>query len=143
MNKVIRTLLVAHDREDARFLERAHHDHPMPYGTPVEDQVSTTGIREQRRSVERRSLRDLGLLDPDLPISFRQLTLQRTKEHGQWKMIPVVALTTSNSQRSIQAGSARRVDCSNNGPLEFDVFHEMAKQVRTIRLTPLRLTHWS
>lgn len=82
---------------------------------------------------------DLILLDLNLPKVTGREVLERVKTHPKWKVIPVVVLTTSESEVDILESYALHVNCYIAKPLAFESFMEVIKQIEDFWLTIVRL----
>ena len=84
-------------------------------------------------------LPDLILLDLNLPKLNGREVLERIKTHEEWKVIPVVVLTTSSSEKDIVESYALHVNCYITKPLGFESFMEVVKHIEDFWLTIVRL----
>lgn len=82
---------------------------------------------------------DLILLDLNLPRVNGREVLDHIKHHPTWKMIPVIILTTSRSQRDIQDSYARHVNSYVTKPLAFEPFMEMVRVIEKFWLRTVSL----
>jgi chemotaxis family two-component system response regulator Rcp1 len=85
------------------------------------------------------SIPDLVLLDLNLPKLSGREVLQRIKAHELWKVIPVVVLSTSESEVDIQGCYSDHANCYITKPLAFDAFLEVVRQIEDFWLTIVRL----
>jgi CheY-like chemotaxis protein len=140
MNKTTSILLVGDDPADVRLIREAQRDSRIPnelHG--ANDGLSANRSLEQSGTGDRRPVSDLVLLDLNLPKLNGQEVLQRIKEHEVWKMIPVVALATSSSQRDVRACYGHHVNCFSTKPMAFDAFLDAVERIEYFWLTLVRL----
>lgn len=82
---------------------------------------------------------DLILLDLNLPKVTGHEVLARIKEHAQWRVIPVVVLTTSSSERDVLRCYAQHANCYITKPMNFVPFLEVVKSIESYWLKLARL----
>lgn len=82
---------------------------------------------------------DLILLDLNLPKKSGFEVLQELKQSKTLRVIPVVVLTTSNSERDIIHSYELHVNCFVSKPLEFDAFMDVIKNIENFWFTIVKL----
>ncbi|HRH39804.1 MAG TPA: response regulator [Flavobacteriales bacterium] len=86
---------------------------------------------------------DLILLDLNLPKLSGREVLELIKTHEHWKMIPVIMLTTSESEHDVNDAYLRHVNCYITKPMAFDPFIEVIRKIEGFWLGLARLPHSS
>jgi chemotaxis family two-component system response regulator Rcp1 len=82
---------------------------------------------------------DLILLDLNLPKLNGLDVLERIKKHEQWRSIPIVVLTMSESERDIAESYSMHVNCYITKPLDFGSFVDVVQQIEDFWLSIVRL----
>lgn len=82
---------------------------------------------------------DLILLDLNLPKKSGFEVLQELKQSKTLRIIPVVVLTTSNSERDIIHSYELHGNCFVSKPLEFDAFMDVIKNIENFWFTIVKL----
>ena len=103
----------------------ANHIHTVRDGAEAVDFIFCTGAYAQRDF----SIPKLILLDLKLPKLDGVEVLQRIKADPRTKLIPVVALTTSNAERDVQECYRLGINSYIVKPLDFKQFAEAIRQV--------------
>lgn len=91
-------LLIADDDEDDCFLI---HEALQEFGFPAPTRFVNNG-QELLRTLENEHFNGLVLLDLNMPLMDGREALQKIKQNQTLRHVPVVILTTSNSQEDIQ-----------------------------------------
>ncbi len=82
---------------------------------------------------------DLILLDLNLPKINGFEVLKKIKEDDLLKVIPVVVLTTSQSERDILQSYQLHVNCFVSKPIEFDEFFNVIRTIEDFWFTIVKL----
>jgi CheY-like chemotaxis protein len=82
---------------------------------------------------------DLILLDLNLPKLNGRSVLERIKQHEQWRSIPIVVLTMSESEHDIAESYSMHVNCYITKPLGFGSFVDVVQQIEDFWLSIVRL----
>lgn len=119
-SRIRNTISVAHDGQEALdmiFREKEYANFPSP---------------------------DLILLDINLPRVNGKEVLGKLKEHGQYKNIPVVILTTSDDENDIIESYRNHVNCYLVKPVDISKFLQMITAIENFWLSLVKLpTHLS
>lgn len=84
---------------------------------------------------------DLILLDLNLPKMDGREVLLRIKEDPSLKTIPVIILSTSESEIDIAHSYQLQANCFVTKPVEYDVFENLVKSISDFWLTRVKLPH--
>lgn len=82
---------------------------------------------------------DLVLLDLNLPKMNGFEVLERIKSDEQLKVIPVIMLTTSQSEQDIIDSYSMHVNCYVSKPVEYDSFMHVVKSIENFWFTIVKL----
>jgi CheY-like chemotaxis protein len=82
---------------------------------------------------------DLILLDLNLPKINGFEVLEKIKNDPQLKVIPVIVLTTSQSERDIIESYALHVNCYVSKPVEYDSFMTVVRSIENFWFTIVKL----
>ncbi|MBC7862278.1 MAG: response regulator [Bacteroidia bacterium] len=82
---------------------------------------------------------DLILLDLNLPKKSGMEVLAEIKAHEKLMVIPVVVLTTSQSEKDILESYKHHVNCYVSKPVSFDSFIEVVKSIEDFWFTLVKL----
>jgi CheY-like chemotaxis protein len=82
---------------------------------------------------------DLILLDLNLPKKNGFEVLKEIKENDDLKIIPVVILTTSESEKDILQSYQLHVNCFVSKPVEFDAFFNVIRTIEDFWFTIVKL----
>jgi len=107
----------------------------------VTDGAAALDYLERRSPYEEAPVPDLVLLDLNLPKISGLEVLEHIKNHERLKVVPVVALTTSQSERDIWASYAHHVNCYITKPMSFEPFMEVIRGIEDFWLSIVRLPH--
>jgi CheY-like chemotaxis protein len=84
---------------------------------------------------------DLILLDLNLPKKDGREVLEEIKESPTLKSIPVVILTTSESETDIQGSYQHHANCYITKPVDLDGFLKVVKSIDSFWLSVVKLPH--
>ena len=133
-------LLVEDNPLDVRLTREALKDSKMPVSMSVADNgVDAMAFlrREDRHADAPRP--DLILLDLNLPRMDGREVLMQIKQDPKLKQIPVVILTTSDSDRDITQCYEQHANCYVVKPLELEHFFQVVAQIEGFWLTIVAL----
>ena len=86
-----------------------------------------------------KDLPSIVLLDLNLPKVSGHEVLRRMKSSEAFKMIPVIALTTSDAQRDIQACYNEHVNCYITKPMDYAPFMDLMRSVADFWMSRVEL----
>ena len=84
---------------------------------------------------------DLILLDVNLPKVNGMEVLERIKSDPALKIIPVVMLTTSTSEKDVMRAYKSYVNCYINKPIDLEEFIRVIKTIESFWLNVVKLPH--
>ena len=84
---------------------------------------------------------DLILLDVNLPKVNGMEVLERIKSDPALKIIPVVMLTTSTSEKDVMRAYQSYVNCYINKPIDLEEFIRVIKTIESFWLNVVKLPH--
>jgi CheY-like chemotaxis protein len=79
------------------------------------------------------------LLDLNLPKMDGREVLAQIKGDSNLKTIPIVILTTSNSQLDVERGYQLQANCYLSKPVQLDAFESLVKSINDFWLTKVKL----
>jgi chemotaxis family two-component system response regulator Rcp1 len=79
------------------------------------------------------------LLDLNLPKMDGREVLAQIKADSNLKTIPIVILTTSNSQVDVERGYQLQANCYLSKPVQLDAFESLVKSINDFWLTKVKL----
>lgn len=82
---------------------------------------------------------DLVLLDLHLPRMNGHEVLAAIKQHPLWKRIPVVIMTSSESELDVLTAYDRHANCYVTKPIDMDKFMDAVRSIEDFWLTIVRL----
>jgi CheY-like chemotaxis protein len=82
---------------------------------------------------------DIIFLDINLPKIDGKEVLARIKKDDQLKMIPVVILTTSDSEKDIMESYTNHANCYITKPVDFNKFMQVVHTIKDFWITIVRL----
>jgi chemotaxis family two-component system response regulator Rcp1 len=84
---------------------------------------------------------DLILLDMNMPRKDGRETLAEIKQHDQWKLIPVVILTSSKAERDIITAYGLHANCYVVKPVDFEQIIQVVHCIESFWFTVVKLPH--
>ena len=105
----------------------------------VGDGAAAIEFLEQKGAYANAPRPDMILLDLNLPRLSGLEVLDRIKGHQQWRVIPIIMLTTSESAQDIYDAYERHVNCYITKPLSFDPFMVVVRRIEEFWLSTARL----
>jgi two-component system, chemotaxis family, response regulator Rcp1 len=140
LSKVIEVLLVEDNMADVRLTQEALKDSKVRLNLSVaEDGVVAMDYLRRRGSFGNVAKPDLILLDLNLPRKDGRETLAEIKADETLKQIPVVILTTSESEEDIVKTYKMHANCYVTKPVDFDRFREIVRQIEDFWFTVVKL----
>ena len=138
--KAVDILLVEDNPGDVRLTQEALNDgrienklHVVFDGVEAIEFLSKTG--KHKNAI----VPDLILLDLNLPKMNGLEVLEKIKNDPELKLIPVIVLTTSQSENDIHASYAMHVNCFVSKPVEYDSFMSVIKSIEDFWFTIVKL----
>lgn len=136
----IEILLIEDNASDVRLTQEALRECRIPHRlSVVVDGQDALTFMERKEPYQDAPWPDLILLDLNIPSVDGRDLLARFKKHEQWSTIPVIALTTSTSDRDIRASYRNHVNCYIVKPKGFNAYIEMIHCIEDFWLTLARL----
>ncbi|MFZ7114155.1 MAG: response regulator [Bacteroidota bacterium] len=138
--KAVDILLVEDNPGDVRLTQEALNEgrianklHVVNDGVEAIEFLSKTG--KHRNAI----IPDLILLDLNLPKMNGFEVLEKIKNDPELKLIPVIVLTTSQSDNDVHACYAMHVNCFVSKPVEYDSFMNVVKSIEDFWFTIVKL----
>ena len=138
--KAVDILLVEDNPGDVRLTQEALNEgrianklHVVNDGVEAIEFLSKTG--KHRNAI----IPDLILLDLNLPKMNGLEVLEKIKNDPELKLIPVIILTTSQSDNDVHASYAMHVNCFVSKPVEYDSFMNVVKSIEDFWFTIVKL----
>ena len=105
----------------------------------VKDGKAAIDFLEKKNGYEKAALPDLILLDVNLPKKNGHEVLQYIKTSPKFKMIPVIMLTTSSSEKDIVSSYKHYANCFITKPVEVDNFLEVISSIENFWISIVHL----
>ena len=138
--KAVDILLVEDNPGDVRLTQEALNEgrienklHVVFDGVEAIEFLSKTG--KHKNAI----VPDLILLDLNLPKMNGLEVLEKIKNDPELKLIPVIVLTTSQSENDIHASYAMHLNCFVSKPVEYDSFMSVIKSIEDFWFTIVKL----
>jgi CheY-like chemotaxis protein len=127
---LISVLLVEDDPGDVLLIREAFSDHKVGNGlTVVSDGVEAMEYLRGEGEYAGRVRPDLILLDLNLPRKSGAEVLAEVKTDPGLSMIPVVVLTTSQSEEDVMRSYKMHANAYITKPVDFDRFGQIVQQI--------------
>ena len=107
--------------------------------THVEDGVDAMDCLRQRGKYAKAARPDLIMLDLNLPRKDGREVLAEIKNDADLKLIPIIVLTTSRSDKDILESYKLNANCYITKPVDFTNFVEVVKSIEQFWLTVVTL----
>jgi chemotaxis family two-component system response regulator Rcp1 len=107
--------------------------------TLVEDGVEAMDFLKQRGKYAKASRPDLIMLDLNLPRKDGREVLAEIKNDPELKVIPIIVLTTSHSDKDILQSYQLNANCYITKPVDFAQFIDVVKSIEKFWLTVVTL----
>jgi CheY-like chemotaxis protein len=136
----IEILLVEDTPGDVRLTREAMTESSIEnHLNVVNDGSAAIDFLERRGAYAHAPVPDLVLLDLNLPKVSGHEVLRHMKSTDALKMIPVIALTTSDADRDIQTCYAAHVNCYITKPMSYGPFMDLMRGVSDFWLRRVEL----
>jgi len=140
MKTIIEILLVEDNPGDIRLTKEALKESKIPSNLHVAiDGVEAIDFLRKRGRFANSPTPDLVLLDLNLPRKSGIEVLEEIKSNGQLKIIPIIVLTTSQSEKDILKSYELHVNCFVTKPVEFDEFMTAIRSIEDFWFTIVKL----
>ena len=138
--KPIEILLVEDSPSDAALTMEALKEGKIANRlTHVEDGVEAMDFLRQKGKYAKASRPDLIMLDLNLPRKDGREVLAELKNDPELKLIPIIVLTTSRSDKDILQSYRLNANCYITKPVDFPNFIEVVKSIEQFWLTVVTL----
>jgi two-component system, chemotaxis family, response regulator Rcp1 len=138
--KKIEILLVEDNPGDIRLTKEALKESKIENNLHVAiDGVEAIDFLQKRGRFVNSPTPDLILLDLNLPRKGGIEVLAEIKSNGHLKVIPIVVLTTSQSEKDILKSYELHVNCFVTKPVEFDEFMTAIRSIEDFWFTIVKL----
>ena len=136
----IEILLVEDNPADVRLTQEALRDSKLLNTlSTVADGVEALAFLHRQEPYQNAPRPDLILLDLNLPRLDGREVLAQIKQHPNLRRIPVVILTTSQSEQDIIASYDLHVNCYITKPVDFEQFVSIVNKIEDFWLTIVKL----
>lgn len=136
----VEILLIEDNPGDIRLTQEALRTARRPNRIRVaEDGVAAMAILRREGNYAHTPLPDLILLDLNLPRKDGREVLREIKADPVLRRIPVIILTTSQSQPDVTMAYDLHANCYITKPVDFARFQAAIKAIETFRLSTVRL----
>ncbi|MCE1245115.1 MAG: response regulator [Firmicutes bacterium] len=133
-------LLVEDDQGDIELTREALKDSKLNINLHVaRDGVEALAFLRKQQPFEKAVRPDLILLDINMPRKNGRETLQEIRSDEELKSIPVVVLTSSNSDEDITKSYEIGANCYITKPVGFDQFVKVVKTIEKFWFTIVKL----
>ncbi len=96
----------------------------------VEDGIEALDFMNAAGKYASRLMPDLIILDLNMPRMNGKTVLRSLKQHPQFKVIPVVILTTSQDEVDVEQSYGLAASCYVTKPMDFEKFLEAAAAIK-------------
>ncbi len=139
-SKPIEILLVEDSPSDAALTIEALKEGKIANRlTHVEDGVEAMDYLRQKGKYDKARRPDLIMLDLNLPRKDGREVLAELKNDPELKLIPIIVLTTSHSDKDILQSYRLNANCYITKPVDFPHFIEVVKSIEQFWLTVVTL----
>lgn len=143
-HKTIEILLVEDDLGNIRLTEEAFKEGTVSHNLrSVTDGVMAMQYLTKEGEYQEMPKPDLVLLDLNLPKMDGKEVLQFIKEDPNLKTIPVIILSSSNSENDIRKVYELHANCYITKPIDFDSFIDVVKIIEKFWLNVVMLPSWN
>ena len=133
-------LLVEDSPGDVRLTQEAFRDaNPSIHLHVVSDGVEAMAFLRREETYVHEPRPDIILLDLNLPRMDGREVLAHIKEDDSLKTIPIVILTTSDSEADIVKCYQLQANCYLSKPVQLDAFESLVKSINDFWLTKVKL----
>lgn len=139
-HKLMEILLVEDDPGDVLMTREAFEDHCVPNNVSVVgDGVSALEFLRKQGPYAKAPTPDLVLLDLNLPKMDGMEVLAVAKGDPMLRHIPVVVLTTSDTQEDVVGSYSLHANAYVTKPVDFDRFVDVVRQIDEFFVSVVRL----
>jgi len=130
MTRIIKVLLVEDNRADARLITEVFKDEKIMVDLDiVRDGEEAMSFLHREGEYENAPCPDLIILDLNLPRKDGREVLSELKGDARLNSIPVVILTTSQSEEDILRSYKLQASCYVTKPIDLDQFTKIIKSL--------------
>jgi two-component system response regulator len=139
-NRPMKLLVVEDDLGDSDLIQEAFEDSPSPVKISlVRDGIQALAYLHRKDEYANATLPDLILLDLNLPGLGGQEVLKKIKSDDKFKHIPVLVLTTSDSQEEILTAYKLGANSYLCKPLGLQEFIQLIRAIENYWFTVVKL----
>jgi CheY-like chemotaxis protein len=130
MTKVVNVLLVEDSKADARLITEVIKDEKILVDIDIvrDGEEAMSYLRQENEFIDK-SFPDLVILDLNLPKKDGREVLTEMKADPQLKSIPVVILTTSQSEEDVLKSYKLQASCYVTKPIDLEQFIKIIKSI--------------
>jgi len=140
VNRVINILLVEDSPSEVRLTQEAFKNSRLPNTICVaNDGIQAMAFLNKEGIHKDVPLPDLILLDLNMPRKDGFAVLADIKSNSKFRMIPVIILTTSDTESDINKSYDLHANCYIIKPVGFDKFVNVIKQIEDFWFTIVQL----
>ena len=138
--KAVDILLVEDNPGDVRLTQEALNEGRI-YNTlhVASDGIEAMEFLNKTGKFKNATTPDLILLDLNLPKMNGFEVLEKIKGDDKLKLIPIIILTTSQSEKDILTSYSMHVNCYVSKPVEYDSFMNVVKSIEDFWFTIVKL----
>ena len=142
--KTIKILLIEDNDADVELILEAFQKSKVKNNiTNVENGIEAITYLRKEGKYKDSSRPDLVILDLNLPIIDGRWVLGQIKADENLKDIPVIIMTSSNSQKDISNSYKLNANCYITKPLELEEFWKTMSSIDTFWLNTVKLPSYS
>jgi CheY-like chemotaxis protein len=134
-----RILLIEDNPGDVRLMREALATNGHPTLSVVEDGEEALSFLNRRGTFSNAPRPDLIFLDLNLPRKDGRQVLAEIKENSDLRLIPVIVLTTSESDTDVNAAYQLHANCYVKKPTDLDEYLSVVKACESFWLHIVRL----
>ena len=136
----IEVLLVEDSPGDIRLTQEAFRDANQEIRLHIAiDGVDAMAFLQKKGAHAKAPRPDIILLDLNLPKMDGREVLAQLKDDGSLCLIPIVILTTSDSEADIVKSYQLKANCYLSKPVQLDEFESLVKSINDFWLTKVKL----
>lgn len=139
MAETINVLLVEDSHADARLITEVFHDEKIM----VTLEIVRDGVEAMEYLQREKTKPDLIILDLNLPRKDGREVLAEIKEDSRLRTIPVVILTTSQSEEDILKSYKLNANCYVTKPIDLDQFIKIIKSIDEFWFSAVKFPRFS
>jgi two-component system, chemotaxis family, response regulator Rcp1 len=140
MRSPVRVLLVEDSPNDAELMTEALNEGRLPLAIAhLEDGEAAMRYLRREGEYQAAARPDLILLDLHLPRMSGHEVLAEVKQDEHLRRIPVIMLTSSDSEDAVRQASDLYANCYVTKPADLDQFNQTVKKIATFWMQHVRL----